>query len=712
MGNMRTLFWKVTVLAAVGGVAVAADLSQPANTWIKRSPLPSGPAVPRLGYEGACAWDSSRNLFIRYGGHNQGGGGAQYSEIWTWDPFSGQWTLKEPDISPPGVCCAQQNLFDPLSRRYVRFPAFSGSHGWQWFREIYLNDSTIWMYDLVANRWKDLRPVPAPHVSPLRCASWDSDAQVIVLFGGEGNREGTVVYDPHANTWTRMKPPAEPAFRSAGNMVYDEAHKRHILFGSQFTDDPHTWAYDLRANRWTDMKPPVQPPTKENDAVLAYDRVNAVVVCVVKVTKGQGEGAKHVLQTWTYDTGANCWRRMNPPREPDPTGNRSRVLVYADALGMSVLENRTRSKPGPPEQQMWTYCFRQIEHNARLRPGAPTDLELTTTSTSIRLSWRARNSEGVTGYVVYRGTGAHPWTVEYKPVARLDADETVHEDRDLDRQAVSYYCVSSIGQEDVSPKSMKVRTQPPIVEDIVVSVLSAKEVLIDWAAPQASDIVGYHIERATAEVWTEDQLKRLKSKVAPLMEPSVGAIRTIGQFERITKSPIEGLAYRDRVDLKRPVTAVGEPPYTCRLYEEHLDRAGRSYRYAVYAYRVRAVNALGIESGPSPCILTIPSAPRWVFAQEDSGTCRLKWHSNPEKTIAGYRVYRMDGRWEKDSISRLTAEPVETTRWTDNSAGKPTRRYYIVAVDLLGQEGLPSSPVWYNREWRRFYEPFVGPWHQ
>jgi len=80
------------------------------------------------------------------------------------------------------------------------------------------------VYDPDGNRWKDLRPLSSPHVSGLRCASWDSDAQVIVLFGGEGNHEGTVVYDPHENTWTRMKPRVEPAFRSAGNMVYDAAH--------------------------------------------------------------------------------------------------------------------------------------------------------------------------------------------------------------------------------------------------------------------------------------------------------------------------------------------------------------------------------------------------------------------------------------------------------------------------------------------------------
>src|SRR2546422_1062195 len=163
-------FWFVTALlmAAWPSNVVAqpnllSQLSNPANTWVKRTPLPSTPVSPRLGYEDAC----------------------------------------------------------------------------------------VWTYDLASNTWRNMCPLPAPHVAPLRCASWDSDEQVVVVFGGEGGPRETLTYNPHRNEWRWMKPKLQPEPRSGGQMAYDAAHKVHVMFGSQFTNDPHTWIYDLRKNEWS-----------------------------------------------------------------------------------------------------------------------------------------------------------------------------------------------------------------------------------------------------------------------------------------------------------------------------------------------------------------------------------------------------------------------------------------------------------------------------
>ena len=599
--------------------------SQPVNRWVKRTPLADTPISPRLGYEGACVWDSRHRLLVRYGGHNQGGGGEQGAEVWTFDPPTAKWTLKEPNTSPPGVCCNAQNVYDPTIARYIRFPFFSGSHGWQWHRELYLNDSSVWTYDLESNRWRNMRPLPTPRLAPYRSASWDSDQQIVVVFGGEGSREGTLIYDPWRNEWRWPKPSVEPAPRSGGTMAYDAAHKLHVLFGSQFTDDPHTWTYSVERNEWRDMKPQTMPPTDKNDAVLTYDPVNRMILALVKVTSGEGDDARHEVQTWTYDVGANAWNRMKPAREPDPAGNRTRNLIFAPELNLAFVENCTGR---PREQQVWTY----------------------------------RYAETRDPYV---------------------------------------------------PPKPKPRVTSPIVEDVVVSVISEKRIILNWSAPAGEKIVGYRVERASVEVWSEDQLLRLKRRTTPLASPSVGAFRRIGAFEKLTDKPITRTSFIDQgFDLSQAHAVDGELSFERHLHAEHLDRSGRAYPFAVFAYRVRAVDEAGKLSGPSPAVFTIPSSPQHAFSREDGTTCRLKWAVNLEKGIVGYRVYRMDGRWNKDPVSRLTPDPIAATTYADETAGKSSRRYYIVAVDALGQEGFPSSPVWFKRELRAYYAPFVGEWHQ
>lgn len=713
----------MVLLSALAGTGVGgpAPPTQAPNTWVKRSPLKDGPVSPGMGYETSLGYDPAARLVIRWGGHNQGGGGEQNAETWTYDPTTAKWALKEPNTSPPGVCCAQQNLFDPVSGRFLRFAAFSGSHGWQWFREIYLSNSSVWGYDLAKNTWRDMRPLPAIRTSPLRCASWDSDCQVVVLFGGEGNNEGTVVYDPYTNAWTRANPKVQPAFRSGGNMAYDEARKLHVLFGVQFGNDPHTWAYDLRKNEWRDMKPPAQPPTDRNDAVLAYDRANRVVIAVVRTIDAEAdkEIVRGHLETWAYDASKNAWTAMKPSREPDGQGNRRRVVVYVPDQNVVLMEdyvNPTERVPGVDrEQQIWTY--RYAEPASDPTPAPPPAVEVTTEANSATVAWKPSPSPGVAAYIVLRGEGPRPWLVDFRPVGKVGKDRTTFHDPKLNAGVVYHYSVRALANDGrESADSVKVRTQPRLVEDVIVSVNSPSEARLSWAAAPGRDVAGYHVERAAVEVFSEDQILRLKKDTAPLAEPSVGAVKAVGPFTRLTKEPVKATAFTDTTaDLARPGAVTGDPSYAHRFRPDQLDANGKSYRFGVYAYRVRAVNALGVEGGASPYALTIPSAPQWLFAREEGERCHLKWAANPEAGVKGYRVYRMEGpkiNGPGQPVTRLTAGPVADTRYTDDKAGKDARRYWVVAVDGLGQEGFSSAPAWHYREWRRFYVPFVGEWHQ
>ncbi len=610
-------------------------LVQAPNTWVKRSPLSGGPPNPMMGYEASFGYDPVGKKIIRWGGHTQSGGHEQLNETWTYDPLTAEFKLMETDTTPPGVCCAQQDVFDPAGGRFLRFRSFSGSHGWHWFRENYLSNSSVWSLDPAQRHWRNMRPMPEPLVAPLRCASWDTENRVVVVvFGGEGSTEGTLVYDPYDNTWTRKHPKSQPPFRSGGNMAYDTRRKRHILFGAQFTDDPHTWAYSLADNVWTDLKPAVQPPTKANDAVMAYDERNDVIVASVK--SSADEGGPGAYETWVYDGNANTWKNMIPKESPPGFGNRRRVMAYVPELNVIVMENYVNPPQKVPgaerEQQLWTYRYAEP---AALPPARPTKVE---------------------------------------------------------------------------------RKQPPLVQGLVASVLGARNVKLTWQADTSATVVGYHVERAVVEVFTEDELVRLRTDTQPLPEPSVGGIRAIGPFQRLTGTPIPQATYSDQaVDLTQPAAVEGQALFTHRFGKDHLDADSKKYRFAVYAYRVRAVNRQGGESGPSPYVLTIPSAPQYVFSKEAGDDCQLKWQKNPEDGIKGYRVYRMESpriNGPGQKVTRVAAEPSAETSFMDKGIGRAQRRYWVVAVDALGQEGQPSAPTWHYRLFRKYYEPFIGEWHQ
>jgi hypothetical protein len=658
-------------------------LQDEANTWVKRTPVEGTPVSPRLGYEGDVVWHAKSGLLLRYGGHNQGGGGEQGSEVWTCDPKDWRWTWRQPDLSPPGVCCAQQNVYDPGRARYLRFPAASGGHGWQWRRELDLNGSSVWSYDLEQNRWRDLRPLPAPGVHMLRCASWDSHHEVVVVFGGEGSREGTLVYDPRSNEWTRMKPAREPEGRSGGNLTYDAERRIHVQFGAQFTDDPRTWTYDLRKNEWRELSTATSPPTDKNDAVLAYDARRKLIVAIIRVAMGKGEDAPHRLETWTLDAGKPEWRKMDPAREPDLSGSRARVLAYAAELDAVLLEN-CPSKPR--EQQIWTYRAGPPAE----APKAPSvrNLKASLEPGAVTLTWDGPEAK------IRRASARSPWTAIYADVA---VARSPYRDENLKPDAPLYYEVGDA----------RIRVQPALAEDVVVSVLAADRVEVAW--PAVPGAVSYVVERAPVQLLSEDQVRGAKSKTAPLDPPSAASIGRIGAFVRAGES--KGAGWEDRgIDLSKPAEVAGSV-YTRTLHKDYFDPEGKPYARSAFAYRVRAVDALGIEGGPSASVLTIPSAPRGLLCKEDKGTARLKWSASPEKGLKGYRVYRLDGRWDKDPLSRLTPEPIEALEAADAAAGKGTRRYCVVAVDALGQEGHPSSPVWYEREWKPYYVPFGGEWH-
>jgi len=69
----------LTALTAAG----TAEPAHPTMAWVKQhlKEKSAGRPAPRMGYETSLGYDALRKTLIRYGGHNQGGGGEQNSEL-------------------------------------------------------------------------------------------------------------------------------------------------------------------------------------------------------------------------------------------------------------------------------------------------------------------------------------------------------------------------------------------------------------------------------------------------------------------------------------------------------------------------------------------------------------------------------------------------------------------------------------------------------
>jgi hypothetical protein len=662
----------------------------PENRWVKQSPRPGAPA-PRFSWEGSGSYDLHQRLWIHWGGHD---GIPQGFALFTFDLQTGKWTQRFPPTSPAGVCCVDgASVFDVAIRRFVRFPGASLGHGYQWSRGVKLKSSAVWLYDTAANAWMNMRPPPYAAATGRdglgtmnAAATYDPARELAISFGGQGNAGGMnnlFVYDAHANRLERLAAANPPSPRDGMGLAYDPGNDCLVMFGSQYASDEKTWIYRFETNRWEghDLEP--HPPGKKLGTYstipkMAYDARNNICLCIAWDTNSN----KH--ETWALDVATKRWTKMNPAEEPAPSMSRSRNLAYSPEHNLFILETSNKEGRGK-EPEIWTYRYRKT---AELRlPAAPADLKVVTEAKSATLTWTS--AAGAKEYHIYRAKGSEPWRMEFTRVAA--SREARWQDADLSPGDVSFYYVKAIGLDGTaSPASQRARTQPRVELQPVVSVLAKDRVQVQWKAHTAADVVGYNVYRGVVSVRTvkKGTPAAWKDNDPEYAEPVVVEVRNITDIKKLNTKLLTETQFSDAgLDLSNPGV-------------ESAD-----YRFAVYAYIVRAVNRLGTESGPSPYALTIPSEPVNVFNREEGEVAHLKWDASPEQATTGYHVYKLEGTW---NIVRITNDPIRETAFF-HKGGKGTTRYWVTALDALGQEGQPSSPVWHNQKYAGFY---VGEWHQ
>ena len=660
--------------------------NHPENVWVKQSPRQGAPS-PRFGWEASGAYDPYARKWIHWGGHDSI---PQGFALFLWDPQTAGWEQKFPNISPSGVCCVDgANVFDLAQRRFVRFPGASLNHGWQWSRTVHLKASAIWLYDAAANAWTNMRPPPYAEAEKYSkqvlglldaCGAYDEKHGVALSFGGQGAGGGMnnlFVYDAYANHLQRMDAANPPSPRDGAGFCYDSRNDCAVLFGSQYSEDAKTYIYRFSTNKWEahDLVP--RPPTRKEGPYstipkMAFDSTNGICLCLVWLSEKAHE-------TWAFDTGKLQWTKPSPSVEPEPSKSRTRNLCYDRGLNVFFLEAWTVGG----EPQIWTYRFKNA--SAKLPPEPPTDLIcLTADGGKATLRWTASPSAGVKEYHIYRAEADRPWLAQLARIATVG--DTQFEDTGLASGKIYFYSVRSVDADGgESRDSFMARTQPRVGLKPIVSVLAANRIEIAWDAHPAADVAGYNVYRGLVTVATNTAMaKSWAFNDPPYAEPVVDKVGDITGIQKLNDKRLNGTRFTDTA-----VDLTGKGPES------------GDYKYAVYAYIIRAVNTLGTESGPSPYALTIPPEPQNVLLRERGGAAEIKWDAVPGS--AGYRVYRFG-----TPMTLVSPELIEETTFTHRAAGDRAR-YTVVAVNLLGQEGEPSSPAWYGWSYKGFY---AGEWHQ
>ena len=157
--------------------------------------------------------------------------------------------------------------------------------------------------------------------------------------------------------------------------------------------------------------------------------------------------------------------------------------------------------------------------------------------------------------------------------------------------------------------------------------------------------------------------------------------------------------YRSNSD-KEPGKLLNKNPVTSPNFEDEFFDFGKDYHYFVRAVSI-GVQAEPVESAESNIVkfkavdTFAPTAPGAITLAASPAAISIFFAINPEKDIAGYKIYRtVDKDLPKEQWTLLTPELLKTNTFQDTKveSGK-TYYYYLTATDKSGNVSPISEIV-------------------
>ncbi|MFQ6106557.1 MAG: Ig-like domain-containing protein [Thermoplasmata archaeon] len=266
------------------------------------------------------AYDSTRDVFIMFGGHN----GTYLNDTWEYDYATNSWTEISTSSAPSGREWSSL-AYDSGNDVFVLFGGFGPGP---------LSDT--WEYDPGTQSWSETTPGFSPGTMYSYALAYDAFAGRVIL-GAEGffsSAFETWAYDASLDSWVQRTPTGDdPGTRAYHTLTYMSSIGRTVLFGGVdgFTYLDDVYEYDYSADTWTQMSPGLGPSARFGHAA-AYRSFDQSIV----VYGGQEDGGGYPTDTWKYEyvSGSETWTQIMTISSP---GARSYLSMDYDLTNNATV---------------------------------------------------------------------------------------------------------------------------------------------------------------------------------------------------------------------------------------------------------------------------------------------------------------------------------------------------------------------------------------
>lgn len=659
----------------------AAAAAAPVNKWVMRNA-----DGPNNTWEDGLAYDPASGQVVLHGGHAWDYPQSNYTFLYSM--ATNKWRESAAPYRPQRRCLVMLTYLD--SSGQMASTHGSSSHGSMpeggfagEYKRVFRSDPRgPWLYDLAADRWENCRLLGATwkRTAHTQCA-YDPSADALVWLAGDS----LGLYCPRTNQVSYRPLPEALKGRLSYGIADDPVRGKIVVFGGTGPlgwvwvkgdrDEAYgkyvrndTWIYDIATDQWKECHPKTVPPRgmplhdHRYINMVYHEPSGSILMLQNPVEKNEPDTSKWPpTELWSFDVGSEQWKPVPTENAPPLLGllvyarNERQLVLFGGGADAMESVGDHKAPRASMSKQLWT-CRVSIKEDegSALPPKPDRDLVVTQTSPdAVELTVTPRGKDDWSKLLLRRAE-ASPFPGKFA-IVRGSFENGNLVDK-VEPGKVYVYQLASGNW----PVSAAVSNQPWRPSGLTASVESARRVVLRWNANKEKNLLGYKVHRATgAEV-----------------EKGTGAL--------LTAKPVGATEFVDtELDLSDGV---------CRTYW------------------VTAVNAGGVESGPSPVAYTFPDPAPALGAKlaADGRSITVRWDWPKGVAVAGFNVYHVNEHIDThgepaekikawfESWKPINEKPIAGREavFTIPADDKAKHHYfYVRAVNSLGQEGLYTDIV-------------------